>query len=342
MTAIALQISESKWTMMSGPTKGAVLVLSHPVVILGRSSECDIVILNDPKCSRKHAKVEWTQNGFEISALSSNNVLKINGEATQGALLKEGDIVCCGETEIQFQQLEMTKSKSRPEPSLRVVTTHPSSIARSQPQAQPPQPMGPPTSMSQTQTQFQMPPPSKPRKPKSNNTRFYIYAFAALLMAWVLSGGAIPKKKTSLRSEEQIKNDIEAAEKLQQQAEMARPNGGTARFEVQQAQENFVKGFRDFRKGQYERALESFRSCLALYPDHVLCNRYARLAEKKFGELIQYQMVLGRKYREQNQYRACQSAFRNVMVMIKDQSSTTYREAKANFDACNALTEGHF
>ena len=63
--------------------------------------------------------------------------------------------------------------------------------------------------------------------------------------------------------------DIEAAKKLREAAQMQRKNNLTPTFEIRQAQENYIKGFRDFKKGQYERALESFQACLALYPDHI-------------------------------------------------------------------------
>src|SRR3712207_7336416 len=44
-----------------------------------------------------------------------------------------------------------------------------------------------------------------------------------------------------------------------------------------------------------------FRS-LALNPDHVLCNRYHRLAQRKFNEVIQVHVVLGRKYRRSEEH----------------------------------------
>jgi hypothetical protein len=103
-----------------------------------------------------------------------------------------------------------------------------------------------------------------------------------------------------------------------------------------------VRGFRDYRKGQYERSMVSFQACLALNPEHVLCNRYIRLSQRKFDELVQNQVVLGRKYRDQNQYQACRASFRNVMVMVKDANSKIYQEAKANYDACNAFVEGRY
>ena len=110
----------------------------------------------------------------------------------------------------------------------------------------------------------------------------------------------------------------------------------------QQAQETYIKAFRDYRKGQYERALEQFQACLSLAPQHALCNRYLRLSQRKFNELIQQQMILGRKYRDQNQFKACLASYRNVMVMIKDSQNVTYKEAKTNYDYCHYMVEGRY
>ena len=94
------QGSDSRWTILNGPLKGSVQTLSNKSIVIGRSSDCDIAIVDDPKCSRQHAQVEWTSAGFEIQVLSSNNALKINGVSVDKKLLKDKDVVCVGETEI--------------------------------------------------------------------------------------------------------------------------------------------------------------------------------------------------------------------------------------------------
>jgi tetratricopeptide (TPR) repeat protein len=158
----------------------------------------------------------------------------------------------------------------------------------------------------------------------------------------ILSDTKKKKEEFGLRTEQQMNADIESANKIKE----ARENENAKRLDTaptaRQAQENYVRGFRDYRKGQYERALESFQACLALDPSHVLCNRYLRLSQRKFNEMVQYYVLLGRKYRDQNQFASCRAAFRNVMVMVKDANNETYKLAKANYEACNAFIEGRF
>ncbi len=335
MKAVALHPLESKWTVMNGPQKGAVQTLAQNTLLLGRSAECDIVIVEDPKCSRKHAKVEWTDRGYVIEILSKNNVLKVNGERLEMAILEDGDVICLGETEVLFNLIGQAQlptlaigpgGQGWAAPPAHIHNTHQTVIGY--------------------QDARPAPNPSRPSKKRklANKTRFYIYGAILLIVVWLfIPSGTKNKKELAIRTQQQVDQDIEAAKKLQAAAEAQRRNNNLSpSFEVRQAQENYVKGFRDFQKGQYERALESFQACLALYPDHVLCNRYLKLSQRKFNELVQYHMVLGRKYRDQEQYRACRAAFRNVMVMVKDFSSPIYKEAKANFDACNSYVEGLF
>lgn len=315
--ALALsQTPDTKWTVKSGPMTGTVRLMNHSHFTIGRSPECEFVIVNDPKVSRRHASVRWTPQGFELVNQSEPNKIFVNGFEVTATLLKENDLVKVGETEMQFNV--MTAPHRVPQPY------------------QQPGPMVSPMPGGRKR--------KKERKAKSgSNTRLYIYGGLGLFVLWLVMGGNSAKQKEkALRTEQNIQADIEVANKLKEAGDLRNMKQMNGQVAQRQAQEHYVKGFRDYRKHQYERALESFQACLALQPDHALCTRYFRLAQRKFDELIQYQMVLGRKYRDQNQFKSCRSAFRNVMVMVKDSASASYKEAKANYDACNSMVEGRF
>lgn len=335
--------SDSKWTTLTGPLKGTSQELTKSMVIIGRSSDCDVVI-NDPKCSRKHAKVEVTAEGFVLEVLSESNALKVNGSDVQTTTITDGDVISIGDTDIRFNttNTKFRTSSSGPKQASTIAapagwTPQVVSVPVPPPSAAIPYEYG-------TQITNAAAPKLRRKKPKANYTRFYIYGGIILVGFWLFSGGPKKgKKEITIRGQEQIDKDIEVARKLQEDAEeLRRRRNQNPTNEMRQAQENYVKGFRDFRKGQYERALESFQACLSLAPEHVLCNRYLRLSQRKFNELIQYHMVLGRKYRDQEQYRACRAAFRNVTTMVADPTNPIYKEAKLNFEACNSSVEGSF
>lgn len=344
-TARALPTSshETKWTIVGGAMAGTVRLMTETHFTIGRSPDCQFVIVNDPKCSRRHANVDCDADGCEITSLNPENMVAVNGSPMQKARLQDGDVVTIGSTQIQFNTTSLPDESSARR--LSVVTPEPS--ATPQTHYRPPQTYAPPmpaTYGAPYPQQYRARSRSSRRPaPSSGSKRLYLYSGLALLFLMIYLGGGAKKKDTlKIRTEQQIQADIAAANKLQESA----MNDNAHRFDrsvtSREAQENFVRGFRDYRKGQFERALGSFQTCLALEPTHVLCNHYVRLAQRRFEELIQYNMVLGRQYRDQNQFRACRSAFGNAMAMIKDVSSITYREAKANYDACNAMEEGRF
>lgn len=329
--ALQLQnLPDSDWTVVSGPRSGERVHLSSDQFSIGRSQECEISIPHDPKISRKHARVYWTGDEFRIQSLVDQNPVLIDGRPISDGSVNSGTIIQLGETKIRFEgKAEAGDLQLAPMP-MGMPMAAPGGGG-----------IGLPPEMHRAAHSKGS---RKRKKPKaSGSKRIWIYGILAAVLWFLLSPSSNKKVNPfEIRNEKQIEADIQATNKLKSMAEKTRRNLLNPTLVERQSQEQYVKGFRDFRKGQYERSIESFQACLALSPSHPLCNRYLSLSRKKFGELVQYHMVSGRKYRDQNQYRACRSSFRNVMVMVKDPSSPVYNEAKSNYEACNSLVEGRF
>lgn len=296
--------------VMNGPDKGIVYKLMGNSVSIGRGNDNDIVITNDPKCSRRHALIRLTTEGYIIEDVSGKNKMWVNGREVSSAALQSDTKFMVGNTELRFNI-----GGPRQQTRLQVAPTN------------------------------HLPPDARPRRPAQTSSgspltrRLILYGSVGAILYFLLSPSSKKADDTGLRSEQQIEAEIEVAKKLQESAEK-KQIGNNLPFE--EAQGSYVRGFRDYKKGHFGSAMESFQACLSLYPEHVLCNRYLRLSQRRFNELVQYHMILGRKYREQNQYSACASAFRNVMMMVRDTNSTAYKEARANFDACSAFVEERF
>lgn len=335
-SAVALSPGlETRWTIASGSMKGSVRVMTQGQFTIGRAPECEFIIANDPKCSRRQAGVRVTGRGCEITSLNDKNPVLVNGREIENATLNDGDRVTLGDTEVVYN------SGGGGAHAQNDVPIRPVSVAIAPPQNHLAHydgmnmPAGGPRARASQ---------ARPQAKAGNNKRLYIYGGLAIVLFWLFGTGTPDKKKEEygLRTQQQMDADIDSANKIKE----ARENENTKRLDPsitsRQAQESYVRGFRDYRKGQYERALTSFQSCLALDPTHVLCNRYMRLSQRKFNEMIQYYVLLGRKYRDQNQFASCRAAFRNVMVMVNDTTNETYKLAKANYEACNAFVEGRF
>jgi hypothetical protein len=71
--------------------------LTGKVAVIGRDSSCDIV-LNDDRCSRRHAVLEETEMGLVVRDTGSANGVFVNGRKLERSRLSPGDTIRIGET----------------------------------------------------------------------------------------------------------------------------------------------------------------------------------------------------------------------------------------------------
>lgn len=290
-------------TIISGPHRGQSFMMKSHKLKIGRELDNDLALPDDPKVSRHHAEIRLMASGVHIQNLSERNGLLVDGQPSQSAILRNGSVLSLGDTEIQFEVQA--------------------------PQVQSHQHLGPAS------------PSRRQRRPTPKKPTLTTWLIVAILagVTWYLTQEE-PKKTEALRlrTAEEVQAEIERAEQLRAEAQkQTNINGSTA---LQQAEERYSTGFRDYQRGRYGRAVNSFQACLSFDPSHALCQRYLRLAQKKQDELIQRLMVLGREYRDRNQFDSCVASFKNVMILVKDRQHPTYMEAKANYEACVAALKG--
>lgn len=71
---------------------------------VGRGEACQVV-LPSQRISREHARLDHRDGRFEITPISDKNPTRVNGEATQGTELKDGDDVKLGDTTFRFRSV---------------------------------------------------------------------------------------------------------------------------------------------------------------------------------------------------------------------------------------------
>jgi hypothetical protein len=72
---------------------------------LGRGKENDVPLADDEFASGRHARIESQRDGVWILDLGSTNGTFVNGTRLDGRrLLKEGDVVQIGDTELRFER----------------------------------------------------------------------------------------------------------------------------------------------------------------------------------------------------------------------------------------------
>lgn len=117
---------------------GQRVVIDKAVIFIGRHPDCDVVLNNSRKVSRKHCCIAQVNNTFVIRDLGSLNGVRINGRRIKRLkTLKLGDELTIGDTKYQFLA---EGQKNRPAP-LQLPDEEPLDIDQLPvSQAQPPQP----------------------------------------------------------------------------------------------------------------------------------------------------------------------------------------------------------
>lgn len=85
--------------VVSGST--LVIPLSRRPLIIGRDPRCGMV-LSDPTVSARHALIQPTPHGYVLTDLGSRNGTFVNGQRVQQTLLRGGERLRMGNTEMMF------------------------------------------------------------------------------------------------------------------------------------------------------------------------------------------------------------------------------------------------
>jgi GAF domain-containing protein len=71
---------------------------------IGRDPACGLVV-EDPRVSKRHARLDWTGSGWALADLGSKNGTTVNGLPAGGADLQDGDTISLGGLPARFERL---------------------------------------------------------------------------------------------------------------------------------------------------------------------------------------------------------------------------------------------
>lgn len=86
---------------------GTPLALDKAIIFIGRHPDCDVVLTNSRKVSRKHCCVSQINDGFVVRDLGSMNGVRVNDTVSRDELpLRPGDELWVGDTgfRMEFRQ----------------------------------------------------------------------------------------------------------------------------------------------------------------------------------------------------------------------------------------------
>ncbi len=353
-----------KIEIISGPHSGLIYSFNKETVTIGRGPENDIVLTNDSRASRQHAEIKINGSDHYVLNLSQKNFVMVNGQRTQSERLQTNSLIQIGESELKFTD---ERPGAHSSPALSIVPNSSSApvdlpsfgsvdLPMNFPPPASPMASAPPGPIASYPGSVQLGRGGAPngrsvslaRKDdgilSDPKVRFYIIVFVLGLFGWfVFSSGSKKalRDANAIRTSDQVNVDLQNADKVIEQLQKRKKQMNEVQYS--RAQENFIKGFRDFQQGQYARARESFQVTLNLDPDNELAKRYLQISKVKFDESVKFSMIQGSRYREKKSWRMCQSSFFNVMTMLQNRKDDqTYLEAKRYYDECKLNIEGRY
>lgn len=155
---------------------------------------------------------------------------------------------------------------------------------------------------------------------KKKKIRFYAIVLCLAVGVIYYFNSEEPKpvsadKKTLLRYEDdaliksqKTKNEIDKALKKSKELKDS-PT-------YQRAEENFMKGMRDFQLGNYSRAQEFFQVVLNLQPDHAMAKKHLLLSKIRFDEVLKAKIMLGENYYQKHNFKMCIAMYDQVITML--------------------------
>lgn len=366
---------------VKGPHAGSKFEFNRTSITIGRGPENDICLAEDPRVSRQHVEIKQSLGQFYVINLSQKNFVLLNGTNVTSEKLESKARLQIGETELVFTVQGATGLLEPISPgSVSIPRGHLGVAAPPRPQGMPSPPSGtqvpvhapvgqnipagapgsapaawnpmPPRAPQPPADPFAyQPPPPRPSPVSSplgeifGNKRVRLYGGLLIVGLAIFMTMKNPRKPGP---EHRAFRTVEEVDVARQEAENEmkvfrdRKDKMNAML-YQKAYENFLRGYRDYRQGQYARARDAFQVVLNLDPENELGKRYYNLAKIRFDELVKFYMLQGRRYQEKQNYRMCRSSLQTVMTMLgNDLTNPEYKEAKILHERCSTAAEGRY
>lgn len=103
--------SRAVLTIVEGADAGRMVALDKPEIVIGRASECALV-LPDPGVSRRHARVLVRDDGLVLEDLESKNGTFVDGRSVRSQKLEIGDVFFIGPAvKIRLSMMESSEER---------------------------------------------------------------------------------------------------------------------------------------------------------------------------------------------------------------------------------------
>ena len=340
---VLLKLLKVSLDVSQGPNQGEKFSFEKPSITIGRGPENDLVFAQDVKVSRQHLQMIVTHDQVIIKNLSARNPLAVDGEICTEKVLRAGAILRFGDTELKvnFDQIVPAHTVAT------VATSELTLVGAAK------KPMASLQGLPATPPAVGFPPPAPPQAPRpayrppasSGGSRIKLYVAVAVIgaIAYFFMQDQI-KKRNQIKLRDSVSTELAINQSQTEFDKVIKDieKKGQDTIQYRLAQEQYLRGFRDYRQGQYSRALEEFQAALSFYPNHELSRKYYTLSKRKFDEQIQFNMIQGKRYYGVENFRLCMGYYSTVIKMKKDERDPLRREALQYYNECEIKLRGKY
>lgn len=273
---------------LTGPNKGIAYFIMGNRIVLGRSEKADVRVM-DIKTSREHAEIVLVGKDYVITDLGSQNGIVVNDLKVQQHILNNGDKIIIGQTVYRFSTVEVK---------------------------------GHPDKNKEAETEFKDPSfDDKPKGKKSNLilTVIILIAISILFLEGDGTSDNIEDAKPSRYKMDEMGDPFTAS--LRQKKK-----------EDRSAQEKmnvyFHQGLREYREGNYFRAIAEFQHALSWSPGDALAEFYLRKTREALDKQIEAYFTSAKRDEESLKFQgAIISYCAIVRLMYNYQDDERYKSA---------------
>lgn len=286
---------------MTGPNKGIVYYLIGKRVLVGRGNNTDIQIL-DGHTSREHAELTKVDNKYIITDLGAQNGIIVNDTHVKQQALNDGEKIVIGQSVFKYNIVEVKRDRELELAELGPDSELAQEIKKGIKGKKPLR------NANETKKETE----KKPNKEEGGNkSRTIIFGIVVVAVVFILVGGEDEKKVNP--------NQIVKKVDMDEFNESVSVKKTTVDPESQKKLDSLIhSGRREFREGNYFRAMEEFRLALLLSPNNGHASFYLSKSKQKLDEEISRNFDKGTQELDSKKYQAAIISFCGIAQLIKE------------------------